>query len=187
MDKKETMQQVQNTMGNIFTKSRLKKAGIGILLCGILAGGGAWYHHQQKQAEHAQLLQARTTMIEAQAAQNNVALLTADSIRSLSAQAIGVDETGITFQEISLLDGQQEKSKDKKDKKEHEDKKHAVEKTSKGEASAQDYEALPAAQTTAPVPAFQPIYKVSCKANNVKYSLRIDAVNRNILQSKAGK
>ena len=121
MDKKETMQQVQNTMGNIFTKSRLKKAGIGILLCGILAGGGAWYHHQQKQAEHAQLLQARTTMIEAQAAQNNVALLTADSIRSLSAQAIGVDETGITFQEISLLDGQQEKSKDKKDKKEHEE------------------------------------------------------------------
>ena len=65
--------------------------------------------------------------------------------------------------------------------------KHAVEKTSKGEASAQDYEALPAAQTTAPVPAFQPIYKVSCKANNVKYSLRIDAVNGNILQSKAGK
>ena len=81
------------------------------------------------------------------------------------------------FEDLGLDDGQDILSKFKinmdeilEESKEHEDKKHAVEKTSKGEASAQDYEALPAAQTTAPVPAFQPIYKVSCKANNVKYS-----------------
>lgn len=72
MDKKETMQTVQTTLGNIFSKSHMKKTGVGLLICGILAGGGAWYHHQQEQTEHARQLQARTTMIEAQAEQNNV-------------------------------------------------------------------------------------------------------------------
>lgn len=191
MDKKETMQTVQTTLGNIFSKSHMKKAGVGLLICGILAGGGAWYHHQQKQTEHAQQLQARTTMIEAQAAQNNVALLDTENVRALSAQAIGIDETAITFQEISLLDNQQEEHKDKKEKKDHEDKKHSSENAAKKESHAQpasqDYEALAAAQTETPAPAFQPVYKVSCKANNVNYSLRIDAVTGNVLQSKIGK
>lgn len=190
MDKKETMENVQNTLGNIFTRSHLKKAAAGLLVCGILAGGGAWYHHQQKQVEHAQMLQARTTMIEAQAAQNNVALLDTDNIRTLTAQAIGVDETAITFQEISLLDKTQQPHKDdkekEKEKKDHADKKHRAKNDTEkdaSQASAQDYANLAANQTVSTTPAFQPIYKVSCKANNVKYNLRLDAVTGKVLHS----
>ena len=102
MDKKYLRQNLQNSLTNIFHKSYLKKACAGILICGLLAAGGTWYHHTQKQIEHAQLLQARTTMIEAQANQNNVALLDLSNIRSLTAQAIGIDENAITFREISL-------------------------------------------------------------------------------------
>ena len=184
MDKKEMMKNAQTTLGSIFTKSRLKKVGIGILICGLLAGGGTWYQHQQKQAEHAQQLQARTMMLEAQAAQNNVALLPADSIRSLTAEAIGIDETAITFREISLKDNtiSNEKEKEKKD---HADKKHSDKKDTKKalqkHPSSQDYESLAAEQASAAASAFQPVYKVSCRANNVKYSLRIDAVTGDVL------
>ena len=101
MDKKETMQQVQNTMGNIFTKSRLKKAGIGILLCGILAGGGAWYHHQQKQAYKEKKIQAMSQMIEAQAQAQNLTLIPEEKARALAAQAIGKDESSLSFSRIS--------------------------------------------------------------------------------------
>ena len=47
MNKTELMKNAQTTLGQIFTKKRLKKAGADILICGILAAGGGWYHHQQ--------------------------------------------------------------------------------------------------------------------------------------------
>ena len=202
MDKKETMHMVQEKARGIFTPARLKKAGGCLLICAILAGGGAWYHHQQKQTEHAQVLQAKTTMIEAQAARNNIAILDTNTIRSLTAEAIGIDENNITYREISLSDKalhDNDKLKDH-DKDKHKDKDKDKDKNKKsGEheyshPSSSDYNALAVQQTdtadnaAAPsarqqAPAFQPIYKVACKANNVKYDLRIDAVTGQILRS----
>ncbi len=189
MNKTELMKNAQTTLGQIFTKKRLKKAGAGILICGILAAGAGWYHHQQKQAEHASILAARTTMIEAQASQNNVALLDTDSIRSLAAQAIGLDENTITFREVALSDASQQADSEK-EKKGHGDKKHADKKSDKEQTvptDSKDYENLAAKQTEAPAPIFRPIYKVSCKANNVKYNLHIDAVTGTVLHSNIEK
>ena len=195
---------------NIFTAARLKKAGACLGICAVIAGGAAWYHHQQKQVEHAQILEARNQLIETQAAQHNLALLSTDTVRTLAADAIGIDETTISYREISLMDKSQhigtnkdDKKKDSKHKSEHkqkEHKEHQEEATSNGDttpaephklhgtATAADYAAIAVPQTAAvPVESnFRPIYRVSCKANNVKYNLRIDAVTGQVLKCTVG-
>ena len=198
MDKKETMHMVQEKARGIFTPARLKKAGGCLLICAILAGGGAWYHHQQKQAEDAQVLQAKTTMIEAQAARNNIAILDTNTIRSLAAEAIGIDENSITYREISLSDkALHDNDKDQhndKDKDKHKDKDKKSKEHKYHQPSAADYNTLPDQQTDAAnlsgtaavqqtAPVFRPVYKVSCKANNVKYDVKIDAVTGQVLHS----
>lgn len=161
----------QNIFGKIFTKSRLTKAGLLILLVCIIAGGAEYYYHQQKIAEHAQLTQARTAMLEAQADKNNLALLDEATIRSIAAQTICVDEAAVTFKEIELSDKPHQH-----DDKGHKKDKHQV-------PAPQDYAALSSAQATASAPVFQPVYKVSCRANNLKYNLSIDAVTGDVLYS----
>ncbi len=177
MEKKEIFHTMQEKAQGLFTRSRLKKAGALLLVCAALGGGGAWYHHQQEQLRHQQVLQARTAMIESIAAQNNLTLLDRNAIQALAAQAIGQEESAITYREIALMDASQQKHEDKsRHEDKHEKKSHRPE--------AQDYQQL--TDSAAQQPAFQPIYKVSCKSGNVKYSLRIDAVTGKILQSKAG-
>ena len=196
---------------NIFTAARLKKAGACLGVCAVIAGGAAWYHHQQKQVEHAQIRDAQNQLIETQAAQHDLALLSTDTVRTLAADAIGIDETTITYRDISLMDKSQHIDSDKKDKKkdskhkseykQKEHKEHQEEAASNdgttsaephklhGTATADDYAAIAVPQTAAvPVESkFRPIYRVSCKANNVKYDLRIDAVTGQVLKCTVGK
>lgn len=184
MDKNDSQQNIKNKWKRIFTKKHFIQASAGLLFCGVLAAGGGWYHHQQEQAEHAQFLAAHTNMMEAQANKNNVALLDSATIRSLTAEAIGLDENTITFREITLLDiGQQGIAHE--EEREHRDKKNAKKHSTKKQElppTANDYTAVTAEQPAAPAPAFQPIYKVSCKANHVKYKLHLDAVNGTVLR-----
>lgn len=119
-----------------------------------------------------------------------MSILDTENVRALSAQAIGIDETPSPSGNI-LLDNQQEEHKDKKEKKDHEDKKHSSENAAKqkphAQPASQDYEALAAAQTETPAPAFQPVYKVSCKANNVNYSCASMQLPETYCKSKIGK
>ena len=103
----------------------------------VIAGsGGAWYHHQQKQAYKEKKIQAISQMIEAQAQAQNLTLIPEEKARALAAQAIGKDESSLSFSRISLIDLEgskhekgedRHKEKDKKDKK-YRDKKQDREK-----------------------------------------------------------
>ena len=154
-----------------------KKLAIGVLICAVVTGGiasgAAWYHHQQEQAAHEQRIQARTTMIQAQADQRSLALLDTNAIRSLTAQAIGQDETSITFREITLINAadpsEKNGKKDKKEKKEHRERITPVD--------------LPEATAAEPHTQFQPVYTVSCRVAPVKYKLQIDAITGTVLKS----
>ena len=223
---KEVGVAAQETAKRIFTAAHLRKAGAALAVCAVLAGGGAWYHHQQEQVQHASVREARTTMITAQAAQRSLELLTPEQIRSLAAEAVGVDETSLTYKEVSLVDAAdaaEEKAEkadkhDKHEKHEKHDKheKHneeaehedyeppyaapqpeapAAQPTDAAAASAPaihkhpgsaDYAALAQSQAQAAEPVFQPIYKVSCRADQVKYKLYFDAVTGQLLGSHIG-
>ena len=226
---KEVGGAAQETARRIFTAAHLRKAGAALAVCAVLAGGGAWYHHQQEQVQHASVREARTTMITAQAAQRSLELLTPEQIRSLAAEAVGVDETSLTYKEISLIDAvgsakEKAEKADKHDKHEKHEKhdkheKHneeaehedyeppyaapqpeapAAQPTDAAAASAPampaihkqlgsaDYAALAQSQAQAAEPVFQPIYKVSCRADQVKYKLYFDAVTGQLLGSHIG-
>lgn len=220
---KEVGVAAQETAKRIFTAAHLRKAGAALAVCAVLAGGGAWYHHQQEQVQHASVREARTTMITAQAAQRSLELLTPEQIRSLAAEAVGVDETSLTYKEISLIDAvgsakEKAEKADKHDKhekheKHNEEAEHedyeppyaapqpeapAAQPTDAAAASAPampaihkhpgsaDYAALAQSQAQAAEPVFQPIYKVSCRADQVKYKLYFDAVTGQLLGSHIG-
>ena len=220
---KEVGVAAQETARRIFTAAHLRKAGAALAVCAVLAGGGAWYHHQQEQVQHASVCEARTAMITAQAAQRSLELLTPEQIRSLAAEAVGVDETSLTYKEISLIDAvgsakEKAEKADKHDKhekheKHNEEAEHedyeppyaapqpeapAAQPTDAAAASAPampaihkhpgsaDYAALAQSQAQAAEPVFQPIYKVSCRADQVKYKLYFDAVTGQLLGSHIG-
>jgi len=206
----EKKNMIQHKLQSVFSAQHLRKAGIGLLVCVVLAGGGLAYRHQQKQVEHAQVAQARTEMVAAQAKQHNLTILPEDAIRSLTADAIGVDGADITYKTVALID-QASFDKDKKhgdSKKYDESKKHKISKNqdtsqsssvvnvaaetgaSKNAPKRDGNNAATAAAETATAPdgeaGFQPVYAVSCQANNVKYKLLLDAVNGQVLTSKVG-
>lgn len=222
---------IKNAVTGIFTKSRMKKAGVLIVIAAVAAGGFSYYRHEQKIAQHTAAAAARTAMIEAQAQRENVALLSEDEVQRVAAEAIGKDAASITFRRIALTDAA-DRDQHEKDgrKKEHREGKHGKHKD-RGEVTTEDYFHLaesqrmqhaPAAPQNAPAPAaapgasadaaqapagapvppaenadaaasaapgmpgriapaFLPVYKVTCIADNVKYKLRIDAVSGNVL------
>ena len=176
MDRNGTIQNIQHALGSIFTKARLKKITAGAILCSVIAGGAACYQQQQEKLAHEQLLQARAAILESQAAQYSIVLLDTDTIRSLAAQTIGIDETAVTFREIALFNGQEKNDKDRKEK-DRRDRKE----------DKREHEQPVTRQTAAPAPVFQPMYKVACQSGSLKYKLRIDAVSGEILQSKIEK
>lgn len=142
-----------------------KKAGVILLIGALCAGGGTWYHHQQKQLQHAKVMEARAAAIKVQAEKNNMVLLSQDSVRTLAADAIGADETAVTYRKISL-----EVPKQHKEMKKHEG--HKREEITGTEEAAKAV--------------FKPIYSVSCQVDNVKYKLQIDAVSGEALKMDIG-
>ena len=137
-------------------RSFFKKVAAILTIGAVCTGGGAWYLHEQKAAKKILVAQARTSIIESQAKEKNIALLGTESVRALTAKVIGVEESAIVYKEISLKEA---------------DKKHKHSKNFPAEDSASDE-------------TFRPVYKVSCAANNLKYKLHIDAINGNVLDFK---
>ena len=83
----------------------LKKAGIGVLVAAIAVGGYSWYKHESMIRDFHRMAEARTTMVEHQAENLDVTLIDKAQVKSIAADAMGVDETSITWNEISLTDG----------------------------------------------------------------------------------
>ena len=126
------------------------------------------------------------TMITAQAQQNAVSLIEESTVRSLTADAIGQEETAIQFRDITLRDiARADGKREGKAAKHHREAKNNAGNgiTVTPTATApQNTAAAPAS----PVPAitFRPVYKVSCRVDRVKYKLNIDAVSGKVLSIK---
>ena len=221
---------IMETAKGIFSAKNLKRAGIVAVIGAVLAGGGAYWHHGQEAAAKVRVAEARTQMLRQQADKAGLALLSEDTVRTLVADAIGVDETAITYRKVELTDNRAKgmKHDDDKHKGDHRDGDHRDQKDKherkarRGDqpmdakqtpqpapegapaaaapqqplaAPAPDA-AMPASDAAMPAPAapstasaapapspalFQPVYRVKCYANNVKYELILDAQSGAVL------
>ena len=217
---------IMETAKGIFSAKNLKRAGIVAVIGAVLAGGGAYWHYGQEAAAKARVAEARTQMLRQQADKAGLALLSEDTVRTLVADAIGVDETAITYRKVELTDNRAKgmKHDDDKDKGDHRDGDHRDQKDKherkdhRGDqpkavhdrqmpapdapapqqmppALAPDAQqpAVPAPDAASPAPGtasaapapnralFQPVYRVKCYANNVKYELILDAQSGAVL------
>ena len=211
---------IMETAMGIFSAKNLKRAGIVAVIGAVLAGGGAYWHHGQEVAAKERVSEARTQMVRTQAEKEGLALLSEDAVRTLVADAIGVDETTITYRRIELTenrakgkrhdddkrkadrrDGGHRDQKDKHERKDHRgDQPKAVhdrqmpapdapapQQMPPALAPDAQQPAVPAPDAASPAPGtasaapapnralFQPVYRVKCYANNVKYELILDA------------
>ncbi len=221
---------IMETAKGIFSAKNLKRAGIVAVIGAVLAGGGAYWHYGQEAAAKARVSEARTQMVRTQAEKEGLALLSANEVRTLVADAIGVDETAITYRKVELTDNRAKGMKhgDGKHKGDHRDGDHRDQKD-KHERKARSGDqpmdarqmpqpapegapahtapqqplaapapdaamlapdaaapapAAPGTASAAPAPSpalFQPVYRVKCYANNVKYELILDAQSGEVL------
>ena len=216
------------TAKGIFSAKNLKRAGIVAVIGAVLAGGGAYWHYGQEAAAKARVSEARTQMVRTQAEKEGLALLSENEVRTLVADAIGVDETAIAYRRIDLTENRAKGMKhgDDKHRGDHDDRDHRDQKDKherkdhRGDqpkavhdrqmpasdapapqqmppALAPDAQqtAVPAPDAAIPAPApgtasaapapnralFQPVYRVKCYANNVKYELILDAQSGAVL------
>ena len=217
---------IMETAKGIFSAKNLKRAGVVAALGAVLAGGGAYWHHGQEVAAKERVSEARTQMVRTQAEKEGLALLSEDAVRTLVADAIGVDETTITYRRIEITenrakgkrhdddkrkvdrrDGDHRDQKDKHERKDHRgDQPKAVhdrqmpapdapapQQTPSALAPDAQQPAVPAPDAASPAPGtasaapapnralFQPVYRVKCYANNVKYELILDAQSGAVL------
>lgn len=197
MDTKTYVEKTKTTGKKIFSPAHLKKFAAVLVVCAIIGGGTSAYMHQQKEIKHSQAVAAQTNMIEAQAQQKGLTLITDDQVADITASTIGVDGDKIQYNKVNLtLQGNKEKKhedggKHEKDKKHKPD--NHTKQAMKEAPAVQDAASQPQATDTASGAsekavaqenAFTPIYNVSCQADNVKYQLKIDALTGNVLSSK---
>lgn len=213
MEKKTMMNTVKEQAANIFTPRHIKQGAAVLVVCAILGGGGAWYHQQQEQTRRAQVMEARSQLIVAEAEQRNMSLIGEDQVKAIAAKTIGADESSLVFKTVALQNNVY--GKDHKEGAEHKNRKeHRKDKGHRGEAEEDHQEIVttqasksprtqPAPQEQAAVPPqdqaapeqtvqqpqqmaavdFRPVYKVECKQGNIKYKLAIDAVTGQVLRS----
>lgn len=217
---------IMETAKGIFSAKNLKRAGIVAVIGAALAGGGAYWHYGQEAAAKVRVSEARTQMVRTQAEKEGLTLLSENAVRTLVADAIGVDETAITYRKVELAenrakgrkhdddkhrgdrrDGEHRDQKDKHERKDHRGDLpkdvHDRQMLPQGAAAPQQAPpalapdaAMPASDAAMPAPAapgtasaapapspalFQPVYRVKCYANNVKYELILDAQSGDVL------
>jgi hypothetical protein len=116
----DTLVSIKN---KVCTARNAKIAAAFCVVCVVATAGGHYYLHQQHVARHAERVDAMAQMTKAQADQHNISLISEDQACAAAAQAIGKDESELTFKEIALFDmnsakhgpkdGRKEKPKDK--------------------------------------------------------------------------
>lgn len=97
----DTLVSIKN---KICTARNAKIAAAFCVVCVVATAGGHYYLHQQHLARHAERVDAMAQMTKAQADQHNISLISEDQVCAAAAQAIGKDESELTFKEIALFD-----------------------------------------------------------------------------------
>jgi hypothetical protein len=124
-------------LSRVFTKKRLGGLAAVIALI-LLAGGGATYYQQtQARAAHAQERAAMSQLNAIQAEKMGVTLLKEAQIRSIAADAIGQEETTVTFDEIDLMTGRQARAGKEKEQERRDGRKKEQPKEARVHARAQ--------------------------------------------------
>lgn len=89
----------------IISKKNMKKAGAALVVCVVALGGLGWYGHQQKINQFHNVAQANSKIVETKLAANNVEVIDEARVKAAAAEAMGVDESSISWREIILCDG----------------------------------------------------------------------------------
>lgn len=97
----DTLVSIKN---KVCTARNAKIAAAFCVVCVVATAGGHYYLHQQHLARHAERVDAMAQMTKAQANQHNISLISEDQACAAAAQAIGKDESELTFKEIALFD-----------------------------------------------------------------------------------
>lgn len=97
----DTLVSIKN---KVCTARNAKIAAAFCVVCVVATAGGHYYLHQQHLARHAEQVDAMAQMTKAQADQHNISLISEDQACAAAAQAIGKDESELTFKEIALFD-----------------------------------------------------------------------------------
>lgn len=97
----DTLVSIKN---KVCTARNAKIAAAFCVVCVVATAGGHYYLHQQHLARHAERVDAMAQMTKAQADQRNISLISEDQACAAAAQAIGKDESELTFKEIALFD-----------------------------------------------------------------------------------
>lgn len=97
----DTLVSIKN---KVCTACNAKIAAAFCVVCVVATAGGHYYLHQQHLARHAERVDAMAQMTKAQADQHNISLISEDQACAAAAQAIGKDESELTFKEIALFD-----------------------------------------------------------------------------------
>lgn len=97
----DTLVSIKN---KVCTARNAKIAAAFCVVCVVATAGGHYYLHQQHLARHAERVDAMAQMTKAQADQHNISFISEDQACAAAAQAIGKDESELTFKEIALFD-----------------------------------------------------------------------------------
>lgn len=98
------------------TPQRLKKGAGCLVALAIVVGGGKFAMHKAKAEARLQEAQAKTRMLQNMAVQQNITLVSTDTVKENIASTLGTDPSSITFQSITLDDRKPgEKKEDRKD------------------------------------------------------------------------
>lgn len=104
MTQKKWQDTLVSIKNKVCTARNAKIAAAFCVVCVVATAGGHYYLHQQHLARHAERVDAMAQMTKAQADQHNISLISEDQACAAAAQAIGKDESELTFKEIALFD-----------------------------------------------------------------------------------
>ena len=192
----KTGNSIMETGKKVFTARNLKKGASILILLAVVGAGGKYFLHQNKVEARNRADEARTTLLQNLAAQNNVQLASTEDVKNKVAQALGTDAAQVKFTSVNLIspeftrDGGQGDKHERGDKHgvehEREDKHEREEKYGRGDKHEREEKADRGDQqpqqlqrrSGAPL-----LYSVKCTKDNVNYKFLVGAQNGKILRS----
>ena len=187
---------IMETGKKVFTARNLKKGASILILLAVVGAGGKYFLHQNKVEARNRADEARTTLLQNLAAQNNVQLASTEDVKNKVAQALGTDAAQVKFTSVNLIspeftrDGGQGDKHERGDKHgvehEREDKHEREEKYGRGDKHEREEKADRGDQqpqqlqrrSGAPL-----LYSVKCTKDNVNYIFLVGAQDGKILRS----
>ena len=204
----KTGNSIMETGKKVFTARNLKKGASILILLAVVGAGGKYFLHQNKVEARNRADEARTTLLQNLAAQNNVQLASTEDVKNKVAQALGTDAAQVKFTSVNLIspeftrDGGQGDKHERGDKHgvehEREDKHEREEKYGRGDKHEREEKSDRGDQhereeksdrgdrqpqqlqrrSGAPL-----LYSVKCTKDNVNYKFLVGAQDGKILRS----